>query len=78
MLAESNCRVLGVNFINTCSEIQQAEVFDGSSPDSPPLVKCTWYKDIIHILQELKPPNGMGKTKSRDLKLKEVRYFLIN
>jgi hypothetical protein len=28
LLAESNCKSLGVNFINTCSENQQAELSD--------------------------------------------------
>jgi len=30
------------------------------------------------FLQELKPPDGMEKSKVRDLKLKAVRYFLID
>jgi hypothetical protein len=77
-LVESNCKALGVNFINTCSEIQQAELSDGSPQDSPPLAECTWYGDIIYFLQELKPPDGMGKSKARDLKLKAIRYCLIN
>jgi hypothetical protein len=77
-LAESNCKSLGVNFINTCSENQQAELSDKSSQDNPPLAECAWYKDIIYFLQELKPPDGMGKRKARDLKLKAIRYFLID
>jgi hypothetical protein len=78
LLAESNCKVLGVNFINICSEVQQAELSDGSPQGSLPLAECTWYADIIYFLQELKPPDGMGKSKARDLKLKAVRYFLID
>jgi hypothetical protein len=42
------------------------------------LEECTWYKDIIYFLQELRPPDGMGKSKARDLKLKEIRYCLID
>ena len=51
---------------------------DGSSQDVPPSEECTWYGDIIYFLQELKPPDGMGKTKERALKLKEIRNFLID
>jgi hypothetical protein len=51
---------------------------DKSSQDNPPLVECAWYKDIIFFLQELRSPNGMGKSKARALKLKEIRYCLIN
>jgi hypothetical protein len=78
LLAESNCKYLGVNFINTCSENQLAEAFDKSPQDNPPLAECTWYKDIIYFLQELRPPDDMGKSKARDLKLKAIRYFLID
>jgi hypothetical protein len=78
LLAESNCKSLGVNFINTCSENQQAELSDKSPQDNPPLAECTWYKDIIYFLQELRPPDGMGKRKARDLNLKAIRYCLID
>jgi hypothetical protein len=69
---------LGVNFINTCSEGHQAEFSDKNPQDSPPLAECTWYKDIIFFLQELRPPDGMGKSKARALKLKAIRYYLID
>jgi hypothetical protein len=50
LLAESNCKYLGVNSINTCSENQQAESSDKNPQDSPSLVECTWYKDIAFFL----------------------------
>ena len=78
LLAESNCKDLRVNFINICSENQQADLSDKSSQGGPPLVECTWYKDIIYFLQELRPLDEMGKSKARALKLKVVRYFLID
>jgi hypothetical protein len=71
-------KALGVNFINVFSENQQAELSDKSSQDNLPLAECTWYGDIIYFLQELKPPDGMGKSKARDLKLKAIRYCLID
>jgi ribonuclease HI len=37
LLAKSNCKSLGINFINTCSEDQQVEVSDKIPHDSPPL-----------------------------------------
>jgi hypothetical protein len=40
LLAESNCKSLGVNFINTCSENQQAELSDTGPQVSPPLAEC--------------------------------------
>jgi hypothetical protein len=69
---------LGVNFINTCSEGHQGEFSDKNPQDSPPLAECTWYKDIIFFLPDLRPPDGMGKIKARSLNLKAIRYCLIN
>jgi len=77
-LAESNYKALAINFINACSENQQAESSNKSSQGALSLVACTWYKDILYFLQELKPPDGMGKIKVRDLKLKTIRYCLID
>jgi hypothetical protein len=77
LLAESNCKYLGVNFIDTCSEDQQAELSDKSSQDNPPLVECTWYKYIIYFLQELRPPGGMGKRKARALSSKQLGIALL-
>jgi hypothetical protein len=78
LLVESNCKSLGADFINDYSVDQQAELSDKSPQDSLSLAECTWYVDIIYFLQKLKPPDGMGKSKSRALKLKEIRYCLID
>jgi hypothetical protein len=47
LLAKSNCKALGENFMNINSENQQVEFVDKSSHASPNLAECTWYKDII-------------------------------
>ena len=78
MLDESNCKALGFNFINDCLENQEAKLSDGNPQDSPPLSECTWYRYIIYFLLELKPPDEMGKSKARYLKLKVVKYCLID
>jgi hypothetical protein len=78
LLVESNCKALGVNFMNINSENQQVDFADKSSHISPNLAECTWYKDIIYFLQKLQPPDGLEKNKVRDLKLKAIRYCLID
>jgi hypothetical protein len=75
---ESNCKDLEVNFINTLSKNQQDKVSDKGPQDRPPLEECAWYKDIMYFLQILRPPDGMGKRKARDLNLKAIRYWLID
>jgi hypothetical protein len=54
-LAKSNCIALVVNFINTYSKGQQDEFADKNPQGTPPLEDCTWYKDIIYFMQELRP-----------------------
>jgi hypothetical protein len=78
LLAESNCKSLGVNFMNLNFENQQTDISVKSSRISPNLVECTWYKDIIYFLQKLYPLDGLEKNKVRDLKLKVIRYCLID
>jgi ribonuclease HI len=73
LLAESNCKALGISFIN-----EQAESFNQNFQDALSLATCSWYKDILYFLQELRPPDGMEKSKARALKLKAVRYCLID
>jgi hypothetical protein len=78
LLAESNCKALGVNFMSINSENQQAEIADKKSIITPSLVGCTWYKDIIYFLQTLRPLDGLDMNKVRYLKLKEIKYCLID
>jgi hypothetical protein len=73
LLAESNCEALGINFIN-----EQAESSNDHFQNALSLAACPWYKDILYFLQELRPPDGMEKSKARALKLKAVRYCLID
>jgi hypothetical protein len=78
LLAESNCSTMGVNFIHSYLENKQAELTDKDSQVTPALADCSWYKDIIFFLQNLQPPNGMEKNKVRALKLKSIKYFLVD
>jgi hypothetical protein len=78
LLAKSNGKELGVNFTNMNSENQQAEIVDKRSLVSLSLEKCTWHKDIIYFLQKLQPPDGLDKNKVRDLKIKAIKYCLID
>jgi hypothetical protein len=51
LLFESNCKDLGVNFMNINSENQQVDFSDKISHVNPNLVECTWYKDIIFFAE---------------------------
>jgi hypothetical protein len=47
LLAESNCRALGIDSIN-----EKAESSNRGSQSTVPLAACTWYKDILYFLQD--------------------------
>jgi hypothetical protein len=69
---------LGVNFVNTHSEDKQTEIVDRGSHVILNLAEYAWYKDIIYLLQRLRPLDGLKKNKVRALKLKEIKYCLID
>jgi hypothetical protein len=64
--------------MNIKSENWEVESADKISHVNPNLAECTWYKDIICVLQKSKPIDGLDKNKVRDLKLKSIKYFLID
>jgi hypothetical protein len=79
LLTESNCKALGVDCISECSKNQeQDQLFDVDPQAEPLLARCPWYKDVIYFLQELQPPDGLQGNKARALKLKAVRYCLVD
>jgi hypothetical protein len=78
LLVESNCEELGVNFMNIDSKNQQDEIIGEDSHDNHNLAGCPWYNDIIYFLYKLRPPNGLDKNKVRYLKLKEMKYCIID
>jgi hypothetical protein len=78
LLAESNCKALGVNFMGTNSVNQQSEIQNNNLQINSKLAECSWYKDVIYFLQNLQPPVGLEKAKVRSLKLKEVKYCIVD
>ena len=75
LMAESNLHALDINLIVAMSEeneesslIQVSEIF----------VHSPWYSDIVYVLQNLSPPPGIAKYKSRTLKLKAAKFCILN
>jgi hypothetical protein len=64
--------------MNTHSENQKTKIVDKDSHVDLNLAECTWYKDIIYFLQKLRPLDGLDKNEVRPLKLKAIKYFLID
>ena len=73
LLSESNYEALEISLIH-----EQAESSHNGFKGTMPLAACPWYKDLLFFLQELRPPDGMEKNKARALKLKTLKYCIIN
>ena len=41
-------------------------------------IHSPWYADIIYVLENLQAPPGMSKTKARFLKLKGVKFCILD
>ena len=75
LMAESNLHALDINLIAAMSEeneeslsVQVSEIF----------VLSPWYSDIVYVIQNLSPPPGMTRNKSRTLKLKAAKFCVLN
>ena len=73
-MVESNCNALDINFI--------AQVDDREEMSTPMISEdfsdSTWYSYIIFILSNLQAPPGLSITKARFLKLKAVRFCILD
>jgi hypothetical protein len=75
LMAQTNCEVLGRNFI--------AKLSEGAKEEKNPLISqkfldSTWYADIIFMLKNLQAPLEFSKTKARFLKLKAAIFCIVN
>ena len=43
----------------------------------PDFSASPWYADIVFVLQNLQPPAGLRKTQARSIKLKSVKFCII-
>lgn len=74
-MAQSNCEVLGMNFLALCSEsVAQVE----ERKVHPYFIASSWYKDFIYLLQKLQAPPELRKNQVRFVKLKAKKFCIID
>ena len=71
-MTDSHCDSLQLNFLACQSSWVEAEVQVNLDFSASP-----WYADIIFVLQNLQPPAGLSKTRARYVKLKAVKFCII-
>ena len=75
LMAESKLHALDINLIAAMSDENE----EGSSiQGSEMFVLSLWYSNIVYVLQNLTPPPGMARNKSRTLKLKAAKFCILN
>ena len=76
LMAESNYDALGIDFLSDFSE----EIDEQNSylQVLPNFSSSPWYKDIIYVFKHLQAPVDMDKTRARFIKLKLVKYCILN
>jgi hypothetical protein len=73
LMAESNLQVLDINFLDVAGE--QGEM---ATPNVKEVfLNSPWYADLIFVLQNLQAPPGLTKTKARFLKLKALKFCIL-
>ena len=75
MMAQSNCELLGINFIIDLSTDSEEEKVPQVSQK---FLETPWYAKIIYVLKNLQAPPELSKTKAMFLKLKAAKFFIVN
>jgi hypothetical protein len=73
LMAESNFQALDINFLDVADE--QGEMVTPNVREV--FLNSPWYADLIFVLQNLQSPPGLTKTKARFLKLKALKFCIL-
>ena len=74
LMVETNFQALDINMINALGE--QEELATPLIEES--FMNSSWYVDILYVLLNLNVPPGFSKTKAIFLKLKAVKFCIID
>jgi hypothetical protein len=78
LLVDSNCKAIGLNYIQNQSVVPVSQDKDKNLQVLDKYHSSSWYKDIVYFLQNFQCPLDFDKSKRRSLKLKVVKYSIIN
>ena len=73
-MAKSNCQALDIIFIDAIDDQEEM-----ATPQiSEAFIDSLWYANIIFVLLNLQAPPGWSRTKARFLKMKSMKYCIID
>jgi hypothetical protein len=73
LMVESNFHALDINFLAAAYE--QGEMTTPSMREV--FLNSPWYADLIFVLHNLQAPPGLNKTKAKFLKLKALKFCIL-
>eukprot|EP00253_Pinus_taeda_P022655 PITA_22655 len=71
LMVETNSQALDINELDNKQEM-------ATPPISQAFSYSPWYTDIIYVLQNLQAPPGLSRTKSRFLKMKALKFCIVD
>ena len=77
-LKESNCRVIGLHHFSNKSMNSTFQVEEIASQVRNGYLSSSWYRDITYFILYIQSPPNLHKSKFRSLKMKSLKYFIIN
>jgi hypothetical protein len=75
LMAQTNCELLGINFIVDLSEDATEEI---TLQISQKFLDSTWHANIIFVMKILQAPPEFSKTKAKFLKLNATKFCIVN
>jgi hypothetical protein len=74
LMVESNFHALDINFLVAVDEQEEQ-----ATPNVKEVfLNSPWYEDLIFVLHNLQAPPGLTKTKARFIKLKALKYCILD
>jgi hypothetical protein len=78
LMIESNCKAIGLYHFSSKSHNSSFQIEETGSQVNKKYSSSPWYKDIVFFLLNLQSPPELDKSKFRSLKLKSVKYCIID
>jgi hypothetical protein len=78
LMTESNCKAIGLYHLSDKAHDSSFQIEETNSQVNNKYVSSPWYKDIIFFLLNFQSPPELDKSKFRSLKLRAVKYCIID
>jgi hypothetical protein len=78
LMTESNCKAIGLYHLSDKTQDSFFQIEETNSQVNNKYVSSPWYKDIVFFLLNFQSPPELDKSKFRSLKLRAVKYCIID